>query len=405
MPFSKILGATLLILASFNAAAQQPPIGDNEQAKQYKEQLIKSGYLENFTPEAVEQQTEKYKEISNEIAQKSISQLPVSLTKYYGVDEQDAQAFAPSTSSELPNELVGIFVSFSMTDHEIREAFKEASEQGGELYFNGMHPDDKSIMDTIKRIKAITADREITATARFHPKAFTEFSIQSVPAILYATKGKIGLIHGLLNMAHLKEKLEHETGFNDYGFLGPTKPVIEKNLIDEIASRVANIDGEKLKKQAVDNFWKKQSFISLPDAKQDEEFFINPTVKVTKDIVNPRGEVLARAGQVLNPLATLASKNIYILFNAKNNAHIEWLHSYLNSIEPNATVMIMTSQLDSNRGWEHLAVLRQHFGREIYIIPKELVDRFKITALPAVVSTDNEKQLLRINQIQVPKKG
>lgn len=381
------------------------PASSSEMQKKYTEQLQQSGYLDQFTPKAVDEQVKPYQSLATGIAEKSMSQLPVSLEKYAGLNMGEAQSFTTAGKADHQTTLKAIFVSFSMTPHELREAFKEASQHSAEIYFNGMHPDDKSIMETMNRIREILKDADVTASARYHPKAFTEFEIKSVPALLYAEKGKVGLIHGLLNMDYLKEKLKDANGLNDFGFLGPTRPVIERNLLDEIASRANNLDGEKLKKQAVDNYWKKQQFISLPDATKDEEFYIDPTVQVKKDIVNPRGEVLARAGEIVNPLKTASSKNIYIAINAKNNAHIEWLHSYLPTLDPYATVMVMTSQLDQQKGWNHLAALRSHFKREIYILPKEMVSRFTITALPAVVSTDMEKALLKIQQIKLKRNG
>lgn len=370
--------------------------------KAYIEQLNQSGILEQFSEDNTSQKVAPYQEAANKISDNSVANLAVSLNKYMGVSQDQANLFAGQTATNsTPDTLTGIFVSFSMTPHEIRQAMLEAQEQGAELYFIGMHPDDDNIGDTMRRFRDIMADTATVANVRFHPKAFEEFNITAVPAILHARKGAVGLIHGLMNIAHLKRQMNNVTGFNDFGFQGPTKQIIERNLLEEIEERITKIDGEALKKRAVNNFWKKRDFARIPPATKTEEFYINPTVTVTKDIVNPNGDVLARAGDTINPLDTLPAQNTYILFNPRDVQQLQWVDAHLTSTQYPGITMLMTSELDTNDGWEHLAALRKHFGQEIYLIPKELVERFTITGLPAVVTTDNQKKLIRINQFAI----
>ncbi len=297
--------------------------------------------------------------------------------------------------------MTGIFVSFSMTDYELREAFKAADEHGAELYFNGMHPADDSIGKTMVRLRKLMEHHETTSTARFHPKAFQEFEVTAVPAIIHARKGAIGVAHGTMNFDYLKKMMTDTSGLNDFGIIGSTRAILEKNLLEEIQERLAKLDGEKLQRQAVDNFWKKKQFLVIPPAQKTETFYINPTVKVTKDIVNPQGEILAKNGQVINPLETMTMSNAYILFDATDPLQIEWVNKHIAKSLYKGIVMLMTSQLHKDNGWEHLSALRKNFQREIYLIPKEMVERFAITGLPAIVTTDNQKKLVKVEQISI----
>lgn len=297
--------------------------------------------------------------------------------------------------------MTGIFVSFSMTDYELREAFKAADEHGAELYFNGMHPADDSIGKTMVRLRKLMEKHETKSTARFHPKAFEEFEVTAVPAIIHARKGAIGVAHGTMNFDYLKKMMKDTSGLNDFGIIGSTRAILEKNLLEEIQERLAKLDGEKLQRQAVDNFWKKKQFVVIPPAQKTETFYINPTVKVTKDIVNPQGEVLARNGQVINPLETMTMSNAYILFDATDPLQIEWVNKHIAKSVYQGIVMLMTSQLHKDNGWDHLSLLRKNFQREIYLIPKEMVERFSISGLPAIVTTDNQKKLVKVEQISI----
>lgn len=401
MQYFKLLVLTLFALAFPALAADdvQKIIQGSDTQKSYIEKLNKSGILEQFKEAEQSDQFEQYKEVANDISDNSLSNLAVSLTRYAGVDEGQAGLFSGQVGTNTsPETLTGIFVSFSMTSHELREAFKEAEEQGAELYFIGMHPQDTTIGDTMRRLQELLSNTGSNANARFHPKAFEEFNITSVPAILHAKKGSVGLIHGLMNIDYLKRTMQGTTGFNDFGFLGPTRNIIERNLLEEIEDRLSRIDGDALKKKAVDNFWNKRQFTRVPAASKTEEFYINPTVKVTKDIVNPNGDVLARAGDILNPLDAMPNNNTYILFNARDLNQLQWVDHHLKANQYTGIVMLMTSELDKDDGWNHLSALRKHFSRELYLVPQELVDRFSISGLPAVVTTDNQKKLLRINQ-------
>lgn len=399
MPFFKCL-SLMTLLAATSVMANQPataPLADMTEAqKRYMEELQKSGALAPFSQEYVDEKTKPYHANAQQIGAQSLATIATSLaaqptgTEALGLEAEPADA--------APSIVKAIFVSFSMNRAEIRQAFEEAEQHQAELYFYGMHPDDQNIPQTMTRLRALMKDSKANAKARFHPKAFDEFKITAVPALLIAEPGRVGLSHGHLNFDYLQQRIASKEGLNDIGLIGPTKPVIERNLMDVISERVAALDGEKLKKQAIDNFWKKRQFVSIPAAAKDAEFYIDPTVRVTKDIKNSQGVYLASAGDVLNPLATVPNMNTYILFNALDQRQLEWADRYLKEGKHTGTVMLMTSELNKEQGWDHLSALRQHFSRELYLIPKEMVERFKITGLPAVVTTDMQKRLLKINQ-------
>ena len=67
--------------------------------------------------------------------------------------------------------------------------------------------------------------------------------------------------------------------------------------------RALAIDWKAKQDAAVARFWNNQTMHSLPPASKDERWMIDPTVKVVKDVVDPKGNVLAKAGTIVNPLA------------------------------------------------------------------------------------------------------
>lgn len=383
-------------------------VSDNAQKQQaYLDNLRKAGQLEIYEQSAVEEKTKKYDAQARDIGKSSLKKATFSVSQYEGLlpDGEQSQAQDDLVVSAEPSlqltSLKAIFVSFSMSNKELKDAFIEAGEVGAEIYFNGMHPDDENIGQTMRRLHAMGSDIEKKPSARFHPKAFEEFDVKSVPFVISLSKGKVLTVSGLLNFSWLDSKGENESGRLDYGRQGPTRPVIERSILEDIQLRLSRYDFESKKKETLDNFWSKQKFRTLPAATKNESWMIDPTVKVTKDIVNPKGEYLAKAGQIINPLATIPALNTYVLFNARDLRQLQWADEQQKSGKLAGTVMFMTSEVEKENGWDHLASLRRHFKQEIYLIPKEMIERFKVTGLPAVVSTDLDKKMLKVEQFHL----
>ena len=379
-----------------------------KKAEALKEKPEFKSILEQFAPEAVEKQIEPYKKQANETSQQSVQALPDALVNYAGVEKKNAYKFigqSDKQTQQVTESLSVIFVSFSLSDRQIKQAFEEAESHGAEIYFNGLHPDDKTITDTMQRLRGLMKGSDVWIPARFHPKAFREFNIKQVPVRLHATPDNVATVSGLLNLSWLKEQMRFTEGLTNLGKRAPTKPVIERDFIEEITARMQGLDMKSKQKAAVKNFWKKQALVTIADAKEDKIFYIDPTVKVQKDIINPNGDVLARKGDVINPLQTAPTQSTYILFNATKPHQVDWAFNQMNSVGSLGKVMVMTSQMYRDDGWEHLAALRKKMQREVYMIPKQLVERFAITGLPAIVSTDLDKYLLKIQQFSLIEEG
>jgi len=408
--YKSLLAATLTCIMTMPFAQAQTDMDwldkSMKQAEALQEKPEFKSILEKFAPDAVEKQIKPYSKTAKSIGADATKALPTALEQYAGVDKKDAQFFsgnAPSKETSSGESLSAIFVSFSLSDRQLNQAFDEAASHGAEVYFRGLHPDDSTIDDTMKRLRTILKDTKSWAPARFHSKAFSEFNVSKVPTLLHATKNNVATVSGLLNLNWLKDQMRFTEGLTSLGKRAPTKPVIEDDFIEQIKARMRGLDMEDRKAAAVKNFWKKQSLVSIPNAKEQKIFYIDPTVRVQKDIVNPNGDVLARQGDIINPLKTAPVMSTYILFNATKPQQVDWALSQLKIAS--GKVMVMTSQMDREDGWEHLASLRKAMKREVFMIPKQLAERFAITGLPAIVTTDLDKYLLKIQQYALKEEG
>jgi conjugal transfer pilus assembly protein TraW len=371
-----------------------------EQAGETSKSLKANGSMDQFAVESVEAKVKVYEKAAQQLVDNTYSRLDVELQKHAGLTSEEASLFNPDYS-DGPKSHFAIFISFSMSEAEIKDALSAAQSAGAQVYLKGLRKGDESIMDTMTHLQRLTLKMDEKPYTRFNPAAFEQFQVTQVPTILYHENGKTYTARGITNLRWLKGHSLDNMESQDFGSYGPTKPVLERSIIEDIQSRIASYDFEAEKKRTVDSFWKRKKFVTLPNADKSEVWFIDPTVRVTADVRNPRGDLLARAGDIINPLATMTAVQNFMIFDATNVKHLEWATAAVSSPQLTGPVMLMTSTLNSENGWEHLAAIRKHFGKEIYLLPKELVDKFKLSALPAIITPELQKQVFRIEQIKL----
>jgi hypothetical protein len=56
-------------------------------------------------------------------------------------------------------------------------------------------------------------------------------------------------------------------------------------------------------------------------------------------------------------------------------------------------VILLTTAIDTARGWKHLTELEGRLSGTVYVLPSDLVERFHLKAIPATVVSQG-KQLL-----------
>ncbi|WP_434949639.1 TrbC family F-type conjugative pilus assembly protein (plasmid) [Shewanella sp. HL-SH4] len=293
-----------------------------------------------------------------------------------------------------PSSPIMMFVSLSMPNAAFKNALKNAAATNTTVYINGMFEGDKKILDTMMRLEVIARDMTIKPNVKFGPTWFKQYNIQRVPALVFDDNRIQVQMNGFSELDFFKEKLKTTTKSTDFGDYGATYPVEEGSLIEQIRKLMADINWDSKKKSAVDRFWKKRSNTLLDTTLEDHTFYIDPTVKVQKDIVNKAGVVLAREGTTVNPLlATSAYLGLYII-NPLDPRQIKWLDAHQDKFDYRDQIIV--TQIDVSRGWEHLSELRQRYKREIFLLEKELVTKFALKAVPSTVTV--EKGFLRIDE-------
>lgn len=375
-----------------------------EKMEREKVRMEKNGAFKGLDEQTQKKRAAGYKAIAESVASNSQSGLERALQEYGGTSKSEAGAFIgrgdPTTKREMTKGGV-IFASFSMEDDALKNLFIRAKQQDAEVYFKGMHPSSKMINETMEIVRRIGRGIDNPPMARFNPDAFDKYSVTQVPTILYKDGDSYAMASGLLNLGWLKDKADETDENLELGNFGPTSRVIEKSILEVFKERLARIDWEKKKERTKRDYWKKRDFHTLPRADENKTFFIDPTVKANSDIKTPQGDVIARRGEIINPLKNRSIGLTMLVFDAQDTEQVEWVASQLTRNDLKGNVMVMTTRLSRNNGWDHLQSLQDHFKRRIFLLPKEMISKFKLTGAPALITTELEKELMKIQQFKV----
>lgn len=368
--------------------------------KRKTQELVDSGEAEQYSEEYLAKKMRQHENATKLIAQESQVGVVSALKNQIGLEDGLADAFGQGMTTE-PDIIKAIFISFSMSERDIREAMKVAANTGAQLFLNGMHPNHTGIQDTIRLLQRIGAKLDIKPDVRFKPRYFEQYDVKAVPTLIYKTPDKTLIADGLLNIQWLETKSNTSKVTGDIGNFGPVTEVLEESIIETFRKRMAGYDWSGKKEAAIDGFWKKQQFETLPRAAKSESWFIDPTVKVTKDITTPDGQQLAKAGQIINPLAQEHTPLTMYVFDPTDIKQLEWVDTAIKRDDTSTQVMVMFSQLNKKDGWKHLEALRAHLNRELYQLPNELVKKFDLSGLPAKISTISSKRVFKIEQVMI----
>lgn len=183
------------------------------------------------------------------------------------------------------------------------------------------------------------------------------------------------------------------------GTIGPTYPVLEKNLLDVIMARLrAKEASGELKRHeqeardraayAVNN---PKPVEGLRTALAPRTYYFDPSFTLQSNVVDATGAVLFPAGTRKNPLEVVSLSKHLLFFDARDPGQVsrarELIERYQGKVKP---ILVGGSYMDLMKRWNKPVFYDQE---------GTLVRKFGIAAVPAIVS--QEGQRLRIDEVPV----
>lgn len=323
-----------------------------------------------------------------------IGQMPVPKTERDLITDAVTGAISQSDIADKDqNKIAGdfyyILVSSSLSDDELRNIMSQYKNRSDVVFIiRGVNDKDKMLQE-LTHWQQLVLDSGTSAPVNLDPTIFKSYNVTSVPTIIHEKDGKlVARVSGISNVDYLKDKK------GDKGTAGPTKPISEISLLDIIEEKIKNLDFDKMKENALNNYWKEQKLADFPDATKRKQKTITPSVVIPQDIMSQSGQVVAKKGKI-NPLEVIPFNMKLIFFDARSDWQREIARREFQNTKPGIQAILITTKVYGD-GWKTFQDAAAMYGEHsrLYLIQPQMAERFDITALPSVVTSRGNQYVI-----------
>ena len=182
----------------------------------------------------------------------------------------------------------------------------------------------------------------------------------------------------------------------DYGQRGTVFPVIERDLLEQIHSRLmqmeqsgetARLNGE-LKRRTIARVNRPDPVTGIVRASEARRWNFDPTITLAVDIRGAKGELIHAAGTKVNPLDSVQLRGDLLFLDGDDPDQLAWALTQ----DTNAKLILV-------RG-APLELMKARQRRFYFDQGGKLTARFGIRSVPARVRQDD--RLLEISEIALP---
>ena len=202
-----------------------------------------------------------------------------------------------------------------------------------------------------------------------------------------------GTAAGLLSFAVISQA-------KDLGVAGQTFEIIEPDLLSMIETRLKEMQAsgelaqrnEELKQKVVASVERPTAVTGLRPTDSPRTWLHDPSIIVSEDITLPTGDVLARAGDRINPLEMMPLTLKLILIDGDDPKQVEFALKETKHETRTRRILVSGAPLELMRATEK----RFYFDQD-----GQITSKFGITQVPAIIVQEGNR--LRISEIDVRK--
>jgi len=395
----------LVGLCAVSAFAQEQPAAGGSGSGEYLrrsqkiiERAVNEGAPEQ--PQAERENIETAERIAREAQKIPLSpvlpQAAMNRLPFLGTHAADA-ARPNELGARAPEKGVYLFVSDSMSDAALKDAFEVAAETKATVLFRGVRKG-LSINKAFVRAHRIAQALAEYPTIQLDPRPFTHFDVQVVPTVVVSDGTEFVKVAGTLSVDYASRRLEAKQ-YGDAGSRGTTVEIVELDFLQDMADRIKNIDFEEKKRAALGRFWANMKLLTIPVAQETKVTYFDPTVVNQDEIADPNGNVIAPPGASFNPLDIVNFSKTVVVFDATDAKQMAFARKHA-EIESAAGrgVILLTTTIDRERGWAAWAEYNEKtFPNRIFVLDELVSSRFGIAAVPSVIRAQG--RVFRIEQI------
>ena len=184
----------------------------------------------------------------------------------------------------------------------------------------------------------------------------------------------------------------------DYGQRGTVFPVIERDLLEQIHSRLTQMErsgetarlNEDLKRRTIARVNRPDPVAGLVRASEARRWQFDPTITLAADIRGAKGELIHAAGTRVNPLDSVGLRADLLFLDGDDPDQLAW-----------ALKQTVNAKLILVKG-APLELMKARQRRFYFDQGGKLTERFGIRSVPARVR--QQGRLLEISEIALPPK-
>lgn len=272
------------------------------------------------------------------------------------------------------------FATLGLHSQTLQDLFLESQQNSKMLIvFRGVM-ENENIGQGIAKLHSLIKDYDPLPNIVIDPTLFKKYNVTIAPTLIVKDDYKeIARVSGLVNPQWLLQGIQ-----GDAGVKGNTSQIIEPDLIEVMKKKMATIDWEKNKQNALNNFWKKQDFLTLPIAKENKIKQIDPSVIVTDDIKTPDNIVIAKKGDIINPLDLRPFTQTLIIFNPTSKKQLDLILSLKEQIT--TPKVFLVTEMDRVKGWDFYKEITDLLDAPVFYLTPDIRTRFDIEKVPSLVT-------------------
>ena len=321
------------------------------------------------------------------------------------LDIEGMEAPAEPLPASAPGEdTVLVFGSFSLPDVTLRNLLHQASEPNVVFVLRGL-VEGVDLRNTQERIAALLdTSRGRVPNVLIDPTLYRRYGVDVAPTLVLLRHTLAGeefpvRVTGAVPVDWLRRRAGRESATEavDLGRRAEVYEIAEPDLILEMQRRLAEVDFEAQRQEAIDGFWRSgHAFLDLPDAPADAEFAVDPTVRITQNITDRNGQVLVAAGEEYNPLDVVPMTKTVVVFRGTDPRHRAKAAELAAEVRNEGRgVILLTTAVDTEAGWDSLRTKKTGLQGPVYLLMPNVAERFHLRHAPATVSAQGRHLVVR----------
>ena len=178
----------------------------------------------------------------------------------------------------------------------------------------------------------------------------------------------------------------------DLGVFGELFPVKENNLIEVIKSRLVEMEqngsldaiNKEMQQKARDRLNRPKTVLTTKVEKTNEIIF-DPSITLTRDLKDDKGNIFARKGTKVNPLNTISFEMKLYFIDSDDDLQLNWLSKQKFKLKDK---IILTNG-------NPFEVEKKIKKKVFFDQNAQLIERLKIKAVPTVVYRSGDQLLIK----------